>query len=128
MLVAMTNYYGTFSLFYEHEDFYADIDMLMSAKNGGVAVARGWSVSKVDPANRKVYLEDGKEISYRKCLIATGAKPKNLPVFENAKQEVKDKVRLAREKFVSCPGYALVQLFFFNQQYQYTSQLLICTC
>lgn len=80
------------SLFYEHDDFYSDIDSLMSAKNGGVAVARGWSVTKLDPMNRKAYLDDGKEISYRKCLVATGAKPKNLPIFENASEEIKNKV------------------------------------
>ncbi|XP_046665597.1 apoptosis-inducing factor 1, mitochondrial [Homalodisca vitripennis] len=84
------------SLFYEHEDFYADINTLMSAKNGGIAVARGWSVTKLDPQNRKAFLDDGKEISYRKCLIATGAKPKNLPVFEEASDEIKEKVMLYR--------------------------------
>jgi len=84
------------SLFYEHDDFYADIDTLMAAKNGGIAVARGWNVTRVDPLVRKAYLEDGKEISYRKCLIATGAKPKNLPVFENASDKVKEKVMLYR--------------------------------
>jgi len=84
------------SLFYEHEDFYANIDTLMAAKNGGIAVARGWTVTKVDAQNRKAYLDDGKEISYRKCLIATGAKPKILPVFEQASDAVKEKVMLYR--------------------------------
>ncbi|XP_054263271.1 apoptosis-inducing factor 1, mitochondrial [Macrosteles quadrilineatus] len=84
------------SLFYEHDDFYADVDTLMSAKNGGISVARGWNVTRIDPSARKAYLEDGKEITYRKCLIATGAKPKTLPVFENASEEIKEKVMLYR--------------------------------
>lgn len=80
-------------MFYEHEEFYADIEKLTSSKNGGIAVAKGWTVTKVDPQNRKAYLDDGKEISYGKCLIAAGAKPKNLPIFEKASEEIKDKVR-----------------------------------
>lgn len=79
-------------MFYEHEEFYADIEKLTSSKNGGIAVATGWTVTKVDPQNRKAYLDDGKEISYGKCLIAAGAKPKNLPIFEKASEEIKDKV------------------------------------
>lgn len=64
----------------------------MDSKNGGVAVARGWNVKKIDVVEQKVYLEDSKEISYEKCLIATGAQPKNLPVFEEADEEIKEKV------------------------------------
>jgi programmed cell death 8 (apoptosis-inducing factor) len=42
--------------------------------NGGVAVARGWNVKKLDVFERKAILEDGYEITYEKCLIATGKK------------------------------------------------------
>lgn len=44
----------------------------MESENGGVAVARGWNVKRVDVVNRKAYLEDDYEIEYGKCLIATG--------------------------------------------------------
>ena len=65
----------------------------MDSKNGGVAIARGWTVKKIDVVEQKIYLEeDNKEISYEKCLIATGARPKNLPVFEEADEEIKEKV------------------------------------
>lgn len=61
-----------FSLFYEPNDFYIKCKDLDASANGGVAVARGWTVSKLDVLNKKAYLEDGYEISYDKCLIATG--------------------------------------------------------
>jgi programmed cell death 8 (apoptosis-inducing factor) len=59
-------------LFYEPEDFYVDCTKLKTHPNGGVAVARGWTVKKLDVSERKAILEDDYEISYEKCLIATG--------------------------------------------------------
>lgn len=44
----------------------------MKSEKGGVAVASGWKVINVDATNKKVILEDGYEIKYDKCLIATG--------------------------------------------------------
>lgn len=61
-----------FSLFYEPDDFYIDCKELMNSKNGGVAVARGWSITHLDVMQKVAYLDDGKEIKYNKCLIATG--------------------------------------------------------
>lgn len=43
-----------------------------ASENGGVAVACGWSIKRIDVVNKKAYLEDDYEISYDKCLIATG--------------------------------------------------------
>ncbi|XP_050512540.1 apoptosis-inducing factor 1, mitochondrial isoform X1 [Diabrotica virgifera virgifera] len=77
------------SLMYEPDDFYIDCKSLMSNPNGGVAVARGWSINKLDVFERIAYLEDGSEIRYNKCLVATGAKPKIPPVFEAAKEDDK---------------------------------------
>jgi NADPH-dependent 2,4-dienoyl-CoA reductase/sulfur reductase-like enzyme len=45
---------------------------LNTSPNGGVAVARGWAVRKLDAFEKKAILEDGYEITYEKCLIATG--------------------------------------------------------
>lgn len=87
------------SVFYEPDDFYTDCKELIDSKNGGVAIARGWTVKKIDVVEQKIYLEDNKEISYEKCLIATGARPKNLPVFEEADEEIKGKVTLYRNLF-----------------------------
>lgn len=66
------NIIGDFSLFYEPEDFYTDCKQLMDNPNGGVSVARGWSVTRLDPVEKIAYLENGTAIHYNKCLIATG--------------------------------------------------------
>lgn len=60
------------SLYYEPEDFYIKCQELLKSENGGVAVARGYKVSRLDVINRIAYLEDGHAIEYNKCLIATG--------------------------------------------------------
>lgn len=44
----------------------------MTSENGGVAIARGWSITRVDVMDKLAYLEDGEAIKYNKCLIATG--------------------------------------------------------
>lgn len=45
---------------------------------------------------REAYLENGQVIKYEKCLIATGASPRNLDVFELAEDTVKENVTLYR--------------------------------
>lgn len=87
------------SLFYEPEDFYVKCKDLPDQTNGGVAVARGWKVVKIDPYERIAYLDDGYQIKYEKCLIATGATPRSLPLFEQASAAVQDKITLYREVF-----------------------------
>ncbi|KAL9707823.1 hypothetical protein quinque_011341 [Culex quinquefasciatus] len=78
------------SIYYEPDDFYIDPTKLAEAPNGGVAIARGYEVQRIDVVNRKVVLTDGTEIKYGECLLATGARPKNLPVFESAPLAVKE--------------------------------------
>lgn len=60
------------SIFYEPREFYSAVDHLAESDKGGVAVATGWKVTKIDAINKTVSLEDGYEIKYDKCLIATG--------------------------------------------------------
>lgn len=60
------------SLFYEPADFYMNCKDLKNSENGGVSVARGWTVQKLDVLEKAAYLEDGYKITYDKCLIATG--------------------------------------------------------
>ncbi|XP_011638401.1 apoptosis-inducing factor 1, mitochondrial [Pogonomyrmex barbatus] len=86
------------SIFYEPQEFYSNVSNLTESDKGGVAVAMGWKVTKIDVINKTVILEDGHEIKYNKCLIATGASPKNLPIFESAENEVKDKITTFRTK------------------------------
>lgn len=61
-----------YSLFYEPREFYTNVDKLMQLDKGGVAVATGWKVTKIDATNKIAVLDDGYEIKYDKCLIATG--------------------------------------------------------
>lgn len=91
------------SLFYEPNDFYVDPTQLMESPNGGVAVCRGWKVQKLKVAENIAVLEDGTEIKYGKCLIATGARPKNLPVFESAPKVVRERLSFFKgvEDFLS---------------------------
>lgn len=86
----------TRSLFYEPDPFYTPIEELASAKNGGISLARGWKVESINVSEKKVKLNDGKEISYDKCLIATGSIPKTLKLYDDASQEVKDKFSVFR--------------------------------
>lgn len=64
--------YYVYSIFYEPPEFYSDITNLSQSEKGGVAVATGWKVTKIDVPNKTVMLDDGYEIKYDKCLIATG--------------------------------------------------------
>lgn len=81
-------------LHYEPNDFYIHPSKLLDAPNGGVAIVQGYSVKKVDVENRTAILTDGTEIKYGECLIATGSSPRNLPVFENAPPEIKERISL----------------------------------
>lgn len=80
------------SIFYEPDDFYTDPKNLLEAPNGGVTIVRGYHVKRISVDERKAVLDDGTEIQYGKCLIATGSVPKQLPVFQNASKEVKARV------------------------------------
>ncbi|KAK3922003.1 Apoptosis-inducing factor 1, mitochondrial [Frankliniella fusca] len=84
------------SLFYEPEEFYISPKELDQNPNGGVAVARGWKVARIDPYKRIAYLEDGHEIKYEKCLLATGAKPKTLDIFSKAPDAIKKHITTYR--------------------------------
>lgn len=61
-----------YSIFFEHEDYYTPVNELVSRENGGISLLRGHQVVKLDPHKKRVYLDDGSEISYDKCLLATG--------------------------------------------------------
>lgn len=84
------------SLYFEPEEFFVDPSKLNESANGGIAVAQGFKVKKVDPSKRIVTLSDGYEIGYDECLIATGCSPKNLQIFADAAPGVRDKVMVYR--------------------------------
>lgn len=51
----------------------------------------------MDTKNRAISLASGHVISYDKCLLATGGKPKNLGLFKNGGDKVTKHVSLYRE-------------------------------
>lgn len=80
------------SLFYEPDEFYMDPAKLLEMSNGGVAVAHGYTVKRIDPCDQEVTLTDGTKITYDKCLIATGCTPKNIQVFASAPKNIQDRI------------------------------------
>ncbi|XP_051173048.1 apoptosis-inducing factor 1, mitochondrial isoform X2 [Leptopilina boulardi] len=80
------------SFFYEPAEFFTPIEKLNEFENGGVSVATGWKVDKIDVINKIVTLSDGYQIKYEKCLLATGSTPKNLEIFESADEKVTSKI------------------------------------
>ncbi|XP_011498552.1 PREDICTED: apoptosis-inducing factor 1, mitochondrial [Ceratosolen solmsi marchali] len=86
------------SLYYEPPEYYMKVNDLEKSEKGGVAVVTGWDVKKIDATNRVAYLQDDYEIKYDKCLIATGASPKNLSLFDSMSEEIKEKIILFRTK------------------------------
>ncbi|XP_037070925.1 apoptosis-inducing factor 1, mitochondrial-like [Pollicipes pollicipes] len=80
------------SIFFEPSEFYCRPAELPERENGGVAVLAGRRVVKLDVIKRRAYLDDGSEITYDKCLLATGGQPRSLPALE----AVRDKVTLFR--------------------------------
>ncbi len=81
------------SIFYEPEQFYTPVEKLTHRSKGGIAVLKGRKVVKLDADSQVAVLDDGREIRYQKCLIATGGRPKTLSAFENLP---KDKVSIYR--------------------------------
>lgn len=84
------------SLFYEPEEFYCSPVELNGKENGGVAVVRGHRIVKLDVEERRAHLDNGLVISYDKCLIATGGRPKTLASLKDAGEELNKHVTLFR--------------------------------
>ncbi|XP_015246949.1 PREDICTED: apoptosis-inducing factor 1, mitochondrial [Cyprinodon variegatus] len=85
------------SIYFQPPSFYIDPEDLNSAENGGVAVLASRKVVHMDVRGNKVKLDDDTEISYDKCLIATGGVPRNLQVIERAGEEVMKRTTLFRK-------------------------------
>ncbi|KAF7664193.1 hypothetical protein LDENG_00185270 [Lucifuga dentata] len=85
------------SIYFQPPSFYISPEELESAENGGVAVLTGKKVVHMDVRGNKVQLDDKTEISYDKCLIATGGVPRNLQVIERAGEEVMKRTTLFRK-------------------------------
>uniref|UniRef100_UPI0037E72EED apoptosis-inducing factor 1, mitochondrial isoform X1 n=1 Tax=Semicossyphus pulcher TaxID=241346 RepID=UPI0037E72EED len=85
------------SIYFQPASFYINPEELEGAGNGGVAVLTGKKVVHMDVRGNKVKLDDETEISYDKCLIATGGVPRNLQVIERAGEEVMKRTTLFRK-------------------------------
>ncbi|XP_053341724.1 apoptosis-inducing factor 1, mitochondrial isoform X3 [Clarias gariepinus] len=85
------------SIYFQPSSFYVSPSELEAVENGGVAVLTGRKVVHMDVRENKIRLSDGAEISYDKCLIATGGIPRNLQVIERASEEVKNRTTLFRK-------------------------------
>ncbi|XP_041863496.1 apoptosis-inducing factor 1, mitochondrial isoform X13 [Melanotaenia boesemani] len=85
------------SIYFQPPSFYIKPEDFDSAENGGVAVLTCRKVVHMDVRGNKVKLDDNIEISYDKCLVATGGIPRNLQVIERAGEEVKKRTTLFRK-------------------------------
>ncbi|KPP79952.1 apoptosis-inducing factor 1, mitochondrial-like [Scleropages formosus] len=85
------------SIYFQPPSFYVSPQELPRVENGGVAVLTGKKVVHVDVRGNKVRLNDDSEISYDKCLVATGGTPRNLQVIERAGEEVQKRTTLFRK-------------------------------
>ncbi|XP_061658459.1 apoptosis-inducing factor 1, mitochondrial isoform X2 [Syngnathoides biaculeatus] len=85
------------SIYFQPSSFYITPEELSNAENGGVAVLTSKKVVHMDVRGNKVKLDDDAEISYDKCLIATGGVPRNLQVLDRAGDEVKSRTTLFRK-------------------------------
>ncbi|XP_063750795.1 apoptosis-inducing factor 1, mitochondrial isoform X3 [Eleginops maclovinus] len=85
------------SIFFQPPSFYISAEELSRAENGGVAILTNRKVVHMDVRGNKIKLDDDTEISYDKCLIATGGVPRNLQLIERAGEEVMQKTTLFRK-------------------------------
>ncbi|KAH0631016.1 hypothetical protein JD844_004479 [Phrynosoma platyrhinos] len=87
------------SIYFQPPSFYVSPHDLSHIENGGVSVLTGRKVVHMDVRGNVVKLDDGTQISYDKCLIATGGSPRNLPVIERGGKEVQQRLTLFRKMF-----------------------------
>ena len=65
-------YVSICSVFFENAEFYVEPKMLSVNEEGGVAVVKNRKVVLIDSQLQKVRLDNGWEIFYDRCLLATG--------------------------------------------------------
>ncbi|CAH8641796.1 unnamed protein product [Heterobilharzia americana] len=73
-------------LYYEPDSFFLKPEDLNSVQYGGVALLRGDPVVRLDPDSRRIFLASGLQITYDRCLLATGGSPRRLKDFETCSQ------------------------------------------
>nr|CAB3220664.1 apoptosis-inducing factor 1, mitochondrial [Phallusia mammillata] len=82
-------------IYFENADFYCKPSELADKPNG-VALALNKMVTRLNPSDNVAILDDGTEIKYEKCLIATGGRPRNLGSVAKAGDEIAKRTTLYR--------------------------------
>ncbi|CAF2134049.1 unnamed protein product [Rotaria magnacalcarata] len=77
------------SLYFFDDEFYTDVKTLNDQENGGVAVVLGRKVVDLDLKKSIAKLDNDWEVSFEKCLIATGGQPKTLKIFQDVSNHLK---------------------------------------
>ncbi|XP_006881854.1 PREDICTED: apoptosis-inducing factor 1, mitochondrial isoform X3 [Elephantulus edwardii] len=85
------------SIYFQPPSFYTSAQDLPHVENGGVAVLTGRKVVQLDVRGNMVKLNDGSQITYEKCLLATGGTPRSLAAIDRAGAEVKSRTTLFRK-------------------------------
>lgn len=85
------------SIYFQPPSFYVSAQDLPHVENGGVAVLTGKKVVQLDVRDNMVKLNDGSQITFEKCLIATGGTPRSLSAIDRAGAEVKSRTTLFRK-------------------------------
>lgn len=83
-------------IYFERSDFYTDPMHLLNEPNGGVSILHNRTAKSLKLCERKVLLNDGTEIEYDQCLLATGSKPRNLLIFQTAPIRIRNKISFFR--------------------------------
>ncbi|CAF3256730.1 unnamed protein product [Rotaria socialis] len=97
------------SLYFIDNEFYSDVKTLNEQENGGVAVVLGRKVTNLDLKNSVAKLDNGWEVTFEKCLIATGGQGKNLKIFQTVSNRLKNKITLYRG--VSIDSYIIIMFY-----------------
>lgn len=77
---------------FEKHEFFIPLEKLLEREHGGVSFAGNAEILRIDVEKQEAHLKTGQVIKYDKCLIATGGEPKHLKVFDDAPEEIKDKI------------------------------------
>ncbi|XP_060586646.1 apoptosis-inducing factor 1, mitochondrial-like, partial [Ruditapes philippinarum] len=91
-----TNMRGKKSTIFLLEGIYMEPKKLPFSERGGLGLLKNTRVVQLDSVNKRVMLDNGSEITFDKCLIATGGYPRNDEVLEKAGEDVKSRTTLFR--------------------------------
>ncbi|XP_052795331.1 apoptosis-inducing factor 1, mitochondrial-like [Mya arenaria] len=91
-----TNVFGKKRSVFLSAGLYMEAKKLPFSENGGLGYIQNMKVLNLDSVNKTVLLENGVQIAFDKCLIATGGRPRHVSVLTRACQDVKERITLFR--------------------------------